>query len=123
MQLVAVLLISSYFLFQAYEIFFNKEKWASSLYSAYGNFAEWWNKSFKRIVWNELAYTMPAQRDFYIYKHKATLILGYLFGIGSLLLLTGEALGAAIVMVPHAVYALLTNAPSQATSFTGFNHQ
>ena len=26
------------------KIFFNKEKWAGSLYSAYGNFEEWWNK-------------------------------------------------------------------------------
>jgi hypothetical protein len=43
-QFLGVVLMSSYFMYQAYEIFFNKEKWAGSLYSAYGNFEEWWNK-------------------------------------------------------------------------------
>ena len=58
-QFIAVLLMCSYFLFQTYEIFMNKDKWASSLYSAYGNFETWWNKHFKRYVWDEFAYQMP----------------------------------------------------------------
>jgi len=120
-QFLAVMLLCAYFGYQAYEIFFNKEKWASSLYSAYGNFEEWWNKSFKRLVWKEFAYTMPNQRDFYPYKQKATLILGYMYGFGSLLLLTGEKWAALILLVPHCLHALLTNAPSSATTYNGFN--
>lgn len=46
-------------MYQAYEIFFNKEKWASSFYSAYGNFEEYWNKHVVKSLMKELQYKMP----------------------------------------------------------------
>ena len=92
----------------------NKEKWASSLYSAYGNFETWWNKHFKRLVMTEFAYTMPEQRDLYPYKQKATIFLGYAYGFGTLLLLTGERFAPLICCIPHIIHAVITNAPSQA---------
>ena len=110
----------SYFIYQAYEIFMNKDKWASSLYSAYGNFETWWNKHFKRLVMEEFAYTMPDQHDLYPYKAKITLGLGYLFGVGSLLLLTGEKWSALIICIPHLIVSVITNAPSQAKTATTF---
>lgn len=58
-QLVGVILLSSYFLYQAYEIYYNKEKWASSFYSAYGNFEEYWNKHFKKNLLREFQYGLP----------------------------------------------------------------
>ena len=58
-QFLGVTLLSCYFLYQAYEIFFNKEKWASSFYSAYGNFESYYNKQIRSALPNELAYKMP----------------------------------------------------------------
>ena len=71
----------------------------------------------------EFAYTLPAQRDLYPYKHKATIMLGYLYGFGSLLLLTGEKWASLILLVPQIAHALLTNAPNSATSYKGFSTQ
>ena len=119
-QLLAVVLMTSYFLFQAYEIFMNKDKWASSFYSAYGNFEMWWNKHFKRLVWNEFAYEMPDQRDMYPFKAKVALALGYGYGFGTLLLLTGEKWAALILCIPHLIVSVITNAPSQAKTSTMF---
>ena len=58
-QFVACLLLISYFAYNAYEIYSNKDKWASSFYSAYGNFESWWNKHFKRNLWKDFQYSMP----------------------------------------------------------------
>lgn len=44
MQMTSLLLITAYFGFLVYEIYSNKEKWASNFYSAYGAFENWWNK-------------------------------------------------------------------------------
>ena len=119
-QLLAVALMCSYFLYQTYQIFMFKDKWASSFYSAYGNFETWWNKHFKRLVMEEFAYTMPDQHDLYPYKHKVTIGIGYAFGFGSLLLLTGEKYSALLLCVPHVIVSVITNAPSQAKTVTTF---
>ena len=50
------MLLSSYFMYQAYEIFFNKEKWASSFYSAYGNFEEYWKPLMEKKLDNCFVY-------------------------------------------------------------------
>ena len=110
-------------MFQAYEIFKHQEKWSSSLYSAYGNFETWWNKHANRLVMKEFAYEMPDQRSLHPYKQKATMFMGYLYGFGSLLLLTGEKWAAMILLVPHVIHALITNAPNSATSYKGFSIQ
>lgn len=52
-QLCGVMLLSAFFIYQAYEIFFNKDKWASSFYSAYGNFEEYWNKHLRPTLMKE----------------------------------------------------------------------
>ena len=59
LQMVAILLLCAYFLYNCYEIYNAKDKWASSFYSAYGNFESWWNKQFKRRLMNEFAFTAP----------------------------------------------------------------
>lgn len=95
--------MSSYFLYQAYEVFFNKEKWASSLYSAYGKFEEYWNKHLRKRLINEFSYSVPAQKAVYPYKYKASLIMGYLYGFGGLFLWTGERWAPLILLVPHTI--------------------
>ena len=120
-QQLALVLLCSFFMFQAYTIFTNQEKWASSFYSAYGNFEEWWNKSFKRYLWQEFAYSLPPQREMYPFKYKATIVMGYMYGIASILLVIGERYATLILIVPHVIYSLFVNAPSSATTFTTFN--
>ena len=112
LQMVAVVLFCAYFLFNVYEIYSNKDKWASSFYSAYGNFESWWNKQFKRTLMKEFAFTFPDQKELYPYKSKVTMIVGYAYGFGSLLFLTGETLAALILVVPHFVVSLVTNGPT-----------
>ena len=56
----------------------------------------------------------------YPYKQKATLLLGYMYGFGTLLLLTGEKWAALILCLPHLVVSVITNAPSQAKTSTYF---
>jgi hypothetical protein len=118
---VAVALICSYFLWQTYEIFMHREKWSSSLYSAYGNFETWWNKHFKRYVMKEFAYTMPEQKTLHPYRNKATMVFGYMYGFGSLLLISGEKWAAYVLLIPHLMHALITNAPNSATSYKNFS--
>ena len=99
----------------------HKQKWASSLYSAYGNFESWWNKHAKRYVMKEFAYEMPNQRTLHPYKEKATMMLGYLYGFGSLLLLTGEKWAALLLLVPQLIHTVITNSPNVATNYKGFS--
>ena len=56
----------------------------------------------------------------YPYKQKVTLVLGYMYGFGTLLLLTGEKWAALILCVPHVIVSVITNAPSQAKTSTSF---
>lgn len=71
----------------------------------------------------EFAYEMPNQRTLHPYKQKATMIMGYMYGFGSLLLLTGEKWAALLLLVPHVIHALITNAPNSATSYKGYSTQ
>ena len=112
LQLIAIMLLCSVFVYNAYEIYIAKDKWASSFYSAYGNFESWWNKQFKRKLMKEFAFTAPDQKELYPYKIKVTMIIGYMYTFGTLLLLTGEALAALILVVPHFVVSLVTNGPT-----------
>ena len=80
---IACLLVSSYFMWHAYEVFRHKESFASSFYSAYGNFEEWWNKSIKAF------FTCPPQRSLYPYKLKLAMFFGYFYVLGSVLTLIG----------------------------------
>ena len=111
-QLIGVMVLSAYFLYQAYEIFFNKEKWASSFYSAYGNFEEYWNKHLIKSLMKEFQYKMPVQKQLYPYKQKAAMFTGYFYGFGSILLWTGEKFAPLILIVPHVVQMALVNSPS-----------
>ena len=56
----------------------------------------------------------------YPYKQKATILLGYAYGFGTLLLLTGEKWAPLILCVPHLIVSVITNAPSQAKKQTTF---
>ena len=56
----------------------------------------------------------------YPYKQKVTLVLGYAYGFGTLLLLTGEKWSALLLCVPHLIVSVITNAPSQAKTATTF---
>lgn len=94
-----------------------------TFYSAYGNFEVWWNKHAKRLVMKEFAYTMPDQKSLHPYKLKATMLFGYLYGFGSLLLLSGEKWAALILLVPHVAHSLITNAPNSATNYKNFSTQ
>ena len=50
--------------------------------------------------------------------------MGYMYVIGSLLLLTGEKWAAVIIMAPHFAFAVLSNAPtSQNASFHKYGFQ
>jgi hypothetical protein len=100
-----------------------KDKWASSFYSAYGNFETWWNKHAKRLVMKEFAYSMPEQKALHAYKHMVTMAFGYLYGFGSLLLLSGDKWASLILLVPHVAHSLITNAPNSATSYKNFSIQ
>ena len=122
-QFLGVFLLAAYFIYQAYEIYFNKEKWASSLYSAYGNFEEFWNKNLKKNLIKELQYGLPKQKEVYIYKHKAAMIMGYLYGFGALLLLTGEKWASLILIVPHLLQTVLVNSPSAQLNISKYNSQ
>ena len=123
MQFLAVLLLTAYFAHTSYQIYSARDKWASTFYSAYGNFESWWNKQFKRILWNEFAYSMPDQKELYPYKAKVALILGYCNAFGSLLLITGEKWAALILLVPQVVQTLVVNGPSFAKTQTVFGRQ
>lgn len=119
-QLIAVMLLTSYFIFQVVDIYMNKERWTSSMYSNYGAFESWWNKQYKRVLMNEFAYTMPDQKELFPYKAKATLFFGYCFAFGSLLLWTGEKFASLIVIVAASVYAAIIHGPMQAKTQTMF---
>lgn len=55
---------------------------------------------------------MPKQKELYPYKLKASMMMGYLYGIGSLLLWTGEKWATLILIVPHVIQMVLVNSPS-----------
>lgn len=116
-------LVCSYFIWQAYEIFVQRDKWSSSLYSAYGNFETWWNKHFKRYVMKEFAYTMPEQKSLHPYRNKVTMVFGYMYGFGTLLLFSGDKWASYLLIVPHLLHALITNAPNSATNYKNFSLQ
>ena len=114
LQFLACLLLCSFFLYQAFEIYQRKDKWASNLYSTYGAFESWWNKQFKRVIMNEFAYTMPDQKELYPYKAKATLVYGYVCAFGSLLLLTGEKYATLLLVYPQIFYSVIFHGPMYA---------
>ena len=119
-QLIATLLFTAFFLYQSYEIYSNKDKWASSFYSAYGAFESWWNKQFKRLIMKEFAYTMPDQKELQPYKAKVALGMGYGCAFGSLLLWTGEKWAAMILLIPQILYSAIVNGPLHAKTQTVF---
>lgn len=49
------------------------------------------------------------------------MLFGYMYGFGSLLLLSGEKWAALVLLVPHVMHALITNAPNSATSYKNFS--
>jgi len=71
----------------------------------------------------EFAYTMPEQRSLHSYRQKITMVFGYLYGFGSLSLITGEKWAGLILLVPHLMHTLITNAPNSATSYKNFSYQ
>ena len=111
------------FAYQAFEIYTKKDKWASNFYSSYGTFESWWNRSFKRELMNEFAYSMPDQKELQPYKAKAALIFGYGLGFGSLLLWTGEKFASLILVIPAFLYAIILNGPTYAKTQTTFDRQ
>ncbi len=113
-QVIAILLLTSYFLYQAYEIYMFRDRWTSHMYSSYGAFESWWNKQYKRLLMNEFAYTMPDQKELFPYKAKITVGFGYAFAFGSMLLLTGEKFASLIIMIAGGVYAAIIHGPMQA---------
>ena len=119
-QFFAVLIFTAFFIYQAYEIYTNKDKWASSFYSAYGSFESWWNKQFKRTMMKEFAYDMPDQSLLRPYKAKIALGMGYGCAFGSLLLWTGEKWAAAILLIPQFLYTAIINGPMHAKTQTTF---
>lgn len=60
----------------------------------------------------ELQYSVPKQKELYPYKLKAAMMMGYLYGIGSLLLWTGEKWATLILFVPHVIQMVMVNSPS-----------
>lgn len=60
----------------------------------------------------ELQYHVPKQKELYPYKQKASMMMGYLYGVGSLLLWTGEKWATLILLVPHVIQMVLVNSPS-----------
>ena len=97
-----------------------KEKWASTFYSNYGSFETWWNKNFKRTLMSEFAYTMPDQKELFPYKFKVPVVAGYVWGFGSLLLLTGEKWAAMLLLIPHVLHTIILHGPLQAKTMTAF---
>ena len=120
-QMVSVLLLTAYFMHLVYEIYSNKDKWASNFYSSYGVFENWWNKQFKRTLMNEFAYTVPAQSTLQPYRQKGTVVMGYCYGFGSLLLWTGEIWASLILLVPHVLHSLIIHGPIYAKTQTFFD--
>ena len=53
LQLVSTVLVVGFFVFQAYDIFMNKDAWASGFYSRFGDFTGWWNKEIGIVVMPE----------------------------------------------------------------------
>ena len=93
----------SYFLYQAYEIFFQTEKWASSFYSAYGSFELNWNKNVKPTLPKGFDFKVPEQKLIYPWKQKIAIVIGYAYLAGSLLMITGDTAFACILLIPHIV--------------------
>lgn len=120
LQFIAVVLFTVYFLYQCYDIYFHQDRWVSSFYSSYGAFESWWNKNFKRTLMKEFQYTMPDQKELYPQKRRAAIVLGYTWSFGSLLLWTGEKWSALILLIPHFVYTMIINGPTQAKTMTTF---
>jgi len=119
-QFVAVVLLTAFFCFQAYDIYANKDRWASTFYSNYGIFESWWNKQFKRTLMKELAYDMPDQKVLFPYKAKSAIFFGYFCAFGSLLLWTGEKFSSLILLVPAIVHGAIVHGPMQAKTQTTF---
>ena len=119
-QFIACLLFSATFLYTAYDIYMNKDKWASSFYSAYGSFESWWNKIYKRQILKEFAYTMPDQQLLRPYRAKAALCIMYASGLGSLLLWTGEKWAAMILLIPQIILSAIYHGPLQQKTQTVF---
>lgn len=77
----------------------------------------------KKSLIRELQYSVPVQRELYPYKYKVTLIMGYAYGFGGLLLWTGEKWAPLILMVPHVIQTVLVNSPSPQQRLGFYNLQ
>ena len=119
-QLVARLMFISYFVYNAFEIYLSTDIWAVSFYSAYFNFESWWDKHVKRNLWKDFQYSLPEFGALYPYTQKATIIFGYLYAFGGLLLLNGEKSAALILAIPHFLHSVVTSGPSFAKTQTVF---
>ncbi len=77
----------------------------------------------KKNLIKEFQYTLPRQKEVYIYKHKAAMFMGYLYGFGALLLWTGEKWASLILIVPHLIQTILVNSPSAQLNVSKYNQQ
>ena len=64
---------------------------------------------------------MPEQSLLMPYRQKGTVILGYCFGFGSLLLWTGEVWAGLILLVPHVLHSVIIHGPMYAKTQTVFD--
>jgi hypothetical protein len=66
---------------------------------------------------------VPVQKELYPYKQKAAMIMGYMYGFGSLLLWTGEKFAPLILIVPHLIQMILVNSPSAQSKLGAYSLQ
>jgi hypothetical protein len=95
-----------FFGLQAYEIFMNKDAWASGFYSRYGDFGEWWNKEIGIV-------DMPEQRLLSPYKRHVATLFGYIYVAGIAFTVIGEQFGPVVLFVGHFFNMLVANAPAK----------
>ena len=70
---------------------------------------------------NEFAYTVPDQKELMPYRQKGTVVMGYCYAFGSVLLLTGEVWASLILLVPHVFHSIVIHGPIYAKSQTMFD--
>lgn len=103
----------AYFLYQAYEIWSNQEKWASRMMSNYKGFEKWWNKQLcKDATLKNFLWQVPAYGDVSPQRSRICLVFMYCNLVGALLLSGANewsGVGSAVLFLAFTVQQLVAS--------------
>lgn len=102
-------------MYQAFEIYQDKSRWANRLMNAYNSFEKYWNKDlvknspyFKGVLW-----PVPAYSSVQLHRDRITMGFMYMYLLGSMLMI-GAVEWAALacfvaLLVPHLLQSAFTH--------------